>query len=89
MLPNCQWHLKRKQFPIRLAFTLTINKPQGQTVPHGIYLPEPVFSHGQLYIAFSRDVSDTITKVLVKGRKIPGRDGIYTKNVVYREVPFN
>ncbi|KAG2561030.1 hypothetical protein PVAP13_8KG131600 [Panicum virgatum] len=34
---------KRKQFPIRLSFAMTINKAQGQTIPNvGIYLPEPV-----------------------------------------------
>jgi ATP-dependent DNA helicase PIF1 len=38
---------KRKQFPVRLSFAMTINKSQGQTIPNvGIYLPEPVFSHG-------------------------------------------
>ena len=31
--------LKRKQFPIRLSFTMTINKAQGQTIPVvGMYL---------------------------------------------------
>ncbi|XP_066160632.1 uncharacterized protein [Oryza sativa Japonica Group] len=31
---------KRKQFPIRLSFAMTINKSQGQTIPNvGIYLP--------------------------------------------------
>ncbi|XP_039789046.1 ATP-dependent DNA helicase PIF1-like [Panicum virgatum] len=49
---------KKKQFPIRLSFAMTINKAQGQTIPNvGIYLPEPVFSHGQLYVALSRGVS--------------------------------
>ncbi|XP_062186720.1 uncharacterized protein LOC133890331 [Phragmites australis] len=44
----------RNQFPIRVSFAMTINKAQGQTVPHvGIYLPNPVFSHGQLYVALS------------------------------------
>jgi hypothetical protein len=42
--------LKRRQFPVRLAFALTINKAQGQSVKYiGIDLRIPVFSHGQLY----------------------------------------
>ena len=49
---------KQKQFPIRLSFAMTINKAQGQTIPNvGIYLPDPVFSQGQLYVALSRGVS--------------------------------
>jgi len=48
--------MKRKQFPIRLSFAMTINKAQGQTIPNvGIYLFS-VFSHGQLYVALSRGV---------------------------------
>jgi ATP-dependent DNA helicase PIF1 len=41
----------RKQFSVRLSFAMTINKAQGKTIPNvGVYLPDPVFSHGQLYI---------------------------------------
>ena len=47
----------RRQFPIRLAYCITINKGQGQSLETvGLYLPSPeaIFSHGQLYVAMSR-----------------------------------
>ena len=84
MLP---FKLKRKQFPIRLCFAMTINKAQGQTIPVvGVYLPESVFSHGQLYVALSRGISRGTTKVLVKPTKNFKQHGVYTSNVIYREV---
>eukprot|EP00794_Sanderia_malayensis_P014510 gene14510-biopygen11614 len=47
--------MARKQFQVRLAYCLTNNKAQGPSLTHvGIYLPEPVFAHGQLYVAISR-----------------------------------
>ena len=47
--------LKRRQFPIRPCFAMSTNKAQGQTLQFvGIYLPDHVFTHGQLYVAFSR-----------------------------------
>nr|KAJ0203108.1 hypothetical protein LSAT_V11C500246880 [Lactuca sativa] len=79
--------LKRKQFPIRLCFAMTINKAQGQTIPSvRIYLPESVFSHGQLYVALSRGISRATTKVLVKPDEQFNGSEVYTSNVVYKEV---
>lgn len=58
LIPSTQagltFQLRRRQFPVHLAFTLTINKAQGQSVRHvGIDLRQPVFTHSQLYIALS------------------------------------
>lgn len=40
---------EQKQFPVRLAYAITINKSQEQTlkVPE-LHLGEPCYSHGQL-----------------------------------------
>ena len=49
------FQFKRKQFPIRLTFAMTVNMSCGQTIPNvGVYLPNSVFSHGQLYVAMLR-----------------------------------
>ncbi|XP_078436645.1 uncharacterized protein LOC144707418 [Wolffia australiana] len=49
------FRLKRLQFPIRLACPMTINKSQGQTLDKvGLYLPNPLFTHGQLNVVLSR-----------------------------------
>ena len=69
----------RTQFPIQLAFAMTINKAQGQTFGRvGLSLIEPVFTHGQLYVAFSRVRCKQALKVKIG-------EGKHTKNVVYPE----
>ena len=52
---NLPFNFRRLQFPIRLAFAMTINKAQGQTLDtRGLYLPSQLFAHGHLYVALSR-----------------------------------
>jgi ATP-dependent exoDNAse (exonuclease V) alpha subunit len=61
---------------------MTINKAQGSTLESvGLYLNEPVFSHGQLYVALSR-VSSLKKIFIATNSEIEGR----TRNVVYREI---
>ena len=81
------FQLTRRQFPVKPEFALTINKAQGQTLQYmGLYLPRPVFSHGQLYVALSQVGSKERITIMVLGGKALGVEGVHTKNVVYREV---
>ena len=58
--------LRRHQFPVRPCFAMSANKAQGQTLDFvGIYLPDHVFTHGQLYVAFSRVQSSQAVAVYV------------------------
>jgi hypothetical protein len=78
---------RRLQFPIKPAFAMTINKAQGQTLDTvGLYLPQPVFSHGQLYVALSRCTKPNNLKVLIENGTINGYPGVYTRNIVYQNV---
>lgn len=80
--------MKRKQFPIILSFAMTINKSQGQSFDHeGIYLREPVFSHGQLYVALSRCRNYQNIKVFIEqtseqGKLTADENLIFTKNII-------
>ena len=77
--------LQRIQFPFRLAYSMTINKSQGQTFDNvGIFLPEPVFSHGQLYVAFSR--ARSLQGVKIKIGKSDDDSEQVMKNVVYKDI---
>ncbi|XP_028061087.1 ATP-dependent DNA helicase PIF7-like [Camellia sinensis] len=76
------FRMTRRQFPVRLAYALTINKSQGQSVNFvGVDLRTPVFSHGQLYVALSRCTSFDRISVL-----LPNDEPDYTTNIVYPEL---
>jgi hypothetical protein len=83
MQPSMTFCLRHRQFPVRLAFAMTINKAQGQSVHHvGLNLHEPVFSHGQLYVALSRATSCNQVKILLP----PTTKEPCLMNVVYPEI---
>ena len=74
--------MERLQLPIRLAYAMTINKAQGQTFDKvGILLTRPVFTHGQLYVAFSRVRSKKNIVV-----QLPPEAGGITANIAFKEI---
>ena len=86
---------KRVQFPVLLAYYLTINRAQGQSLDvAGLELPQSVFTHGQLYVGWSRcgdpdkfyifanqDEFENVRHLLP-----PGETRVFTRNVVYKEI---
>ena len=80
MIPtDLPFQFKRLQFPIGLAFAITINKAQGQSLEKcDIDLNTDCFPHGQLYVACSR--------VGKPDNRFICSDNRTAKNVVYSQV---
>nr|XP_028945292.1 uncharacterized protein LOC103408064 [Malus domestica] len=77
--------LRRRQFPLRICYPMTVNKSQGQSLKIvGLFLSQTVFSHGQLYVALSRVTSKQGLKIVIAhDSDMPYG---YTKNIVYKDV---
>ena len=82
------FELTRLQFPLKIAFALTINRAQGQSaIKCGILLPKNVWTHGQIYVAFSRCGNPNNVFVWAEQSQFKDYDledgKKYVKNVVY------
>ncbi|GJV81518.1 ATP-dependent DNA helicase PIF1-like protein [Tanacetum coccineum] len=93
ILSSTQTHwpfvLKQRQFLVKPCYAMTINKSQGQSLNYvGMYLPTPMFSHGQLYVALSCVTSPNGLKILMiqdSDRELRN----CTRNIVYKETFSN
>ena len=78
--------LVRTQFPLQLAYAMTKNKSQGQTLPWSVNdVSVESFSHGQEYVAVSRPQEFLHTAMFCLEEQII--DGaVCFRNVVYPEL---
>jgi hypothetical protein len=91
--------VNRLQFPLRLAYAITFNKAQGQTLDkvlldgrtrkHRHHESHGAFTHGQLYVALSRVQTRASVAILVDPRNLikdptSGEDTAVTANVVFK-----
>ena len=85
----------RLQFPVMLAYYMTFNRAQGQSVEKcGLLLPQSLFTHGQLYVGLSRCGDPKNVFACANQEEFWALDFdfdhnvTYTRNIVHKEV-FN
>ena len=83
---NLPFTFGRRQFPVQVAFAFTIHKSQGQSLRRvALFLPCPVFAHGQLYVALSRATTPDGLKILLHTTSTQGYTNsglLWTQNIV-------
>ena len=78
---------ERYQFPVKLSYSMTIHKSQGQTFDFvGLYLKSDVFTHGQLYTALTRVKRKENLKIEPCGNFEKRNGKTYITNIVYPEM---
>ena len=78
--------LRRKQYPIKHAYALTIDKSQGQSLERvGVDLETECFAHGQLYTGVSRAKYPNAISIYIPSTQ----ESYKTKNIVWKEVLLN
>lgn len=76
------FHVRRRQFPLRLAYAITFNSCQGLTLDRSVLdgRVEP-FAHGQLYTATSRTRCRTASRLY-----LPDQEERTLANIVYNRL---
>jgi len=78
--------LIRTQFPLALAYAMTKNKAQGQSLQWSINdIRSPSFSHGQEYVALSRPVDFDQVAIFCTENQC-NEDSVFITNIVYPEL---
>ena len=76
------FEFRRKQYPVKLSYCMTINKAQGQSLKVcGLHLEQNCFAHGQFYVACSRTGGPDRLKILCQEGQ--------SKNIVYKQALQN
>jgi hypothetical protein len=87
------YQLTRMQFPLRVAYAMTYNKSQSQTLVKVLLdIKNPPFSHGQLYVTLSRVRDSTKIAMYVRDdqfvQSMDAKTGYMPTidNIAYQEV---
>jgi len=87
------FHMTRMQFPLRLAYAVTINKSQGQSYDWVlVVLTTQCFAHGQAYVALSRSRYSHQTAFFgcdTMYDSSTGLEGACIQNVVFKDLLYN
>ena len=81
---------ERFQFPVRIAFAMTITKAQRRTCERfGIDFSDEPFAHGQLYTALSRATNSNFIRIFAPGKPLNKDGNVLIQNVVARGIMFD
>lgn len=76
---------QRRWFPLVLSFVMTINKSQEQSLKRvEVYLPQFIYSHIHLYVAFSRVALRNGRKIMIVDHQ--NQQTNITSNIIYKEI---
>jgi citrate lyase synthetase len=68
--------IERKQFPLRLAYSMTYNKSQGQEFEQALVdIRNNPFTHGHLYVALTRVRKAKNVRLFTNPPKVSTEDG--------------